>query len=146
MFSVPIKGRSPCYASLHCEENVEHSQRKENVIYRDRSRIVEFLLQLENKQQIMQNNVETQNNSMFSLYIGSLCNIAFLMARFILPLIEILTFDWLRQILYAAILCFLTNSIFLIYPLHVTYWPHITFLNPFRVTLRGILHYDVTQI
>ena len=26
---------------------------------------------------------------------------------FILPLIEILKFDWLRQILYAAILCFL---------------------------------------
>ena len=40
---------------------------------------------------------------------------------FILPLIEILKFDWLRQILYAAILCFLTNLIFLIYPLHVTY-------------------------
>ena len=41
----------------------------------------------------------------------------------ILPLIEILKFDWLivRQILYAAILCFLTNLIFLIYPLHVTY-------------------------
>ena len=48
----------------------------------------------------------------------------------ILPLIEILKFDWMRQILYAAILCFLTNIIFLIYPLHVTYWPHITFLNP----------------
>ena len=27
----------------------------------------------------------------------------------ILPLIEILKFDWLRQIIYAAILCFLTN-------------------------------------
>ena len=65
---------------------------------------------------------------------------------FILPLIEILKFDWLRQILYAAILCFLTNLIFLIYPLHVTYWPHITFLNPFHVTFRGILHYDVTQL
>ena len=66
--------------------------------------------------------------------------------QFILPLIEILKFDWLRQILYAAILCFLTNLIFLIYPLHVTYWPHITFLNPFHVTLRWILHYDVTQL
>ena len=63
---------------------------------------------------------------------------------FILPLIGILKFDWLRQILYAAIL-FLTNLIFLIYPLHVTYGPHITFLNPFHVTLRGILHYDVIQ-
>ena len=37
----------------------------------------------------------------------------------ILPLIEILKFDWLR--LYPAISCFLTNLIFLIYPLHVTY-------------------------
>ena len=54
---------------------------------------------------------------------------------FILPLIEILKFDWLRQLLYAAILCFLTNLIILIYPLHVTYWPHITFLNPFHLSL-----------
>ena len=38
-----------------------------------------------------------------------------------------------------------TNLIFLIYPLHVTYWPHITFLNPFHVTLCGILLYDVIQ-
>ena len=35
-------------------ENVECSQRRENVIYRDRSRVVELLLQLENKQKIMQ--------------------------------------------------------------------------------------------
>ena len=42
-------------------ENVEHSQRRENVKYRDRSHIVELLLQLENKKQIMQNNVETQH-------------------------------------------------------------------------------------
>ena len=40
-------------------ENVEHSQRRENVIYRDRSRVVEFSIQLEHKQQIMPNNVET---------------------------------------------------------------------------------------
>ena len=32
-------------------QNVEHSQRRENVIYTDRSRVVELLLQLENKQQ-----------------------------------------------------------------------------------------------
>ena len=57
-------------------ENLEHSQHRENVIYRDRSRIVELLLQLENKQ-IMQNNVETWHNRMYSLYIGSLCNVAF---------------------------------------------------------------------
>ena len=49
---------------VRAHENVEHSQRRENVIYRDRSRIVELLLQLENKQQIIQNNVETQHNRM----------------------------------------------------------------------------------
>ena len=63
-------------------ENVEHSQRRENDIYRDRSHIEELLLQLENKQQFMQNNVETQHKHMYSLYIGSLCNVAFPMARF----------------------------------------------------------------
>ena len=41
---------------VRTHENVEHSQRKENVIYRDRSRVVELLLQLTNKQQIMQKN------------------------------------------------------------------------------------------
>ena len=49
-------------------------------LYRDR--IVELLLQLENKQQIMQNNVATQPNRMYKLYIGSLCNVAFPLARF----------------------------------------------------------------
>ena len=39
--------------------NVAHLERKKNVIYRDRSRVVQLLLQLENKNQIMQNNVET---------------------------------------------------------------------------------------
>ena len=53
MFSVPIKGRSRCYSSLHCKETVEYSQRRENVIYRDRNCVVQLLLQLENKQQIM---------------------------------------------------------------------------------------------
>ena len=66
---------------VRAHENVEHSQRRENVD-RDRSRIVKLLLQLENKQQIMQNNVETQHKHMYSLYIGSLCNIALSMARF----------------------------------------------------------------
>ena len=61
---------------------MEHSQHRENVIYRDQSRIVELLLQLENKQQIRQNNAETQHNRMYSLYIGSLCIVAFPMARF----------------------------------------------------------------
>ena len=30
----------------------------------------------------MQNNVQTQHKNMYSLYIGSLCNVAFPMARF----------------------------------------------------------------
>ena len=36
--------------------------------------------------------------------------------QFILTLIKILKYDWLRQILYAATLCFLIKPIFLIYP------------------------------
>ena len=35
---------------VQAHENVEHSQRRENVIYRDRSRMVELLQQLKNKQ------------------------------------------------------------------------------------------------
>ena len=57
---------------VRAHENVEHSQRRENVIYRDQSRVVELLLRLENKQKIMQNNVETQQKHMYSLYIGSI--------------------------------------------------------------------------
>ena len=69
---------------VRTHENVEYSQHRENVIYmyRDRSRVVELLLQLENKEQIMQNNVETQHKHMYLLYIGNLCNVAFPMARF----------------------------------------------------------------
>ena len=67
---------------VQAHENMEHSQRRENFIYRHRSRIVELLLQLENKQQIVQNNVKTQHNRMYSLYIGSLCNVAFPKACF----------------------------------------------------------------
>ena len=43
---------------VRAHENVEHSQHRENVIYRDRSRVLELLLQLENKQHIMHNNVK----------------------------------------------------------------------------------------
>ena len=68
---------------VRTHENVEHSQRKENVIYRDRSCVVELLLQLTNKQQIMPKIVEIQHKHMYSLYIGSLCNVAFPTARFI---------------------------------------------------------------
>ena len=68
---------------VRAHENVEHSQCKENVIYRDQSCVVELLLQLKNKHQIMQNNVETQHKHMYLLYmyIGSLCKVAFPMAR-----------------------------------------------------------------
>ena len=45
-------------------------------MYRDRSRVVELLSKLENKQ-IMQNNVETQHKHMYSL-----CKIAFPIAHF----------------------------------------------------------------
>ena len=67
---------------VRAHENVKHSKRTENFIYRDRNRIIKLLLQLENKQEIMQNNEETQHNRMYSLYIGRLCNVAFPMARF----------------------------------------------------------------
>ena len=63
-----------CFIALRgvqAHENVEHSQLRDN-IDRDRSRVVELLLQLENKQQIIQNNVETQHKHMYSLYFGSL--------------------------------------------------------------------------
>ena len=38
---------------VRAHENMEHSQRRENIIYRDRNNVVELLLQLENKQQII---------------------------------------------------------------------------------------------
>ena len=44
---------------IRAHETVEHSQRRENVIYKDRYRVVELLLQLEKKKQIMHNDVET---------------------------------------------------------------------------------------
>ena len=53
---------------VRAHENVEHSQRMEKVIYRDRSRILELLLQLENKQQIMQNNVDLTQAHVFVKY------------------------------------------------------------------------------
>ena len=76
MFSAPIKGRFRCYASLHCEEN-GHRERGtfttqgKRYIHSDRSRVLELFLQFESKQQIMQNNMETQQKIMYSFYIGS---------------------------------------------------------------------------
>ena len=51
-------------------------------MYRDRSGILELLLQLENKQQIIQNNLRLNTMACYSLYIGSMYNVAFPMARF----------------------------------------------------------------
>ena len=43
----------------------------------DRSRVVEFWLELENKQQIMSNNVESEHKHMYLWYIVSLCKKVF---------------------------------------------------------------------
>ena len=68
---------------VRAHENVEHSQRRENVIYRDRSKPYSRVFTTIGKHtQIIQNNVETQHNHMYSLHIGSLCNVAFPIARF----------------------------------------------------------------
>ena len=53
-------------------KNVTRLQHRYNVIHRDQSHDVEFLLQLENKQQIMQNNAETQHTHIYSLYMAVL--------------------------------------------------------------------------
>ena len=54
---------------VQVHENVEHSQRRENVIYRDQIRVVELLLQL---RELENKNVENQHKHMYSLYIDSL--------------------------------------------------------------------------
>ena len=71
-----LKLKTIALQGVRAHENVDNSQRRENVINKDRSRVVQLLLQ-QNKQQIMQNNVETQHKHMYLLYIGSLCNVAF---------------------------------------------------------------------
>ena len=69
LLSAPIKGRFQGYASLNCDEygqlrtwNIYNAGK---TLYRDRSHVVEFLLHLENKQQIMPNNVETQHKHVY---------------------------------------------------------------------------------
>ena len=59
-------------------KNVAHLQHRKNIMYRDQSRIVE----LDKIQQIKQSYQGTQHKHIYSLYIGSLCYIAFPMARF----------------------------------------------------------------
>ena len=52
---------------VQAHRNVAHLQHGYDVnIYIDRSRVVELLLQLENKQQIITNNLETQHKHMYS--------------------------------------------------------------------------------
>ena len=65
--------------------------------YRDRSRLVQLLLQLE----IMQNNVETQHKHMYSLYIVYLVVcvliVAFPMTRFIcIETLQVFVEIWMR--------------------------------------------------
>ena len=68
---------------VRAHENAKHSKRRENVINRDRSRKVELLLQLEKQTtNHAKNYVEIQHNRTYSLYFGSLYNVAFPMARF----------------------------------------------------------------
>ena len=55
-----LKLKTIALQGVRAHENVDNSQRRENVINKDRSRVVQLLLQ-QNKQQIMQNNVETQH-------------------------------------------------------------------------------------
>ena len=82
LFSAHIKGRSQCYASLHCDDYV-HNKKVEHVqLYIWMEAICgRVFVTVENKQQIMLNNVETQHKHMYSLYIQfgtcSLCNIVF---------------------------------------------------------------------
>ena len=65
VFSATIKDRFRCYASWHYEENgyigTRHIYNAGKTlymyIYSDRSRVVELLLHLDSKQQIMTNNV-----------------------------------------------------------------------------------------
>ena len=51
------------------------------MVYRKRSRVVSFLLQLENKQQIMPNNVDTQKKHMYTcirdIVVHVVCHIVF---------------------------------------------------------------------
>ena len=49
---------------VRAHKNVAHLQRRYNIIYPDRNRVIEFLLHLENNQ-TMPNNVETQHKHMF---------------------------------------------------------------------------------
>ena len=69
---------------VRAHKNVVHLQHRYNRIYSDRNHVIELLVQFKNKQQIMQNNVETQIKHTHSLYIqfGSLCNITLSMAHF----------------------------------------------------------------
>ena len=70
MFSAPIKVRSPCFASLHCEEYGQIHVRTWHIY--NKGKTLEAL-QMENKQQIMQNNVDSTQLHVFVIYIIVVC-------------------------------------------------------------------------
>ena len=87
MFSCPYKRQISMlhFIALRVYGHIRtcHIYNKDKTLfYRDQRRVGKLLLQLDNKQLIMQNNVETQHEYIYSLYIGSLCNIAFPMTHF----------------------------------------------------------------
>ena len=72
--SAPLKGRSRCYTSLHCDEyghlikwNI-YNAGETLYMYRDQSRVVEFLLHFENKQRIMPNSGDSTQAHVFLIY------------------------------------------------------------------------------
>ena len=68
--SAPIKGRSQCYAPLHCDE-YEHlrtwhiyNASKTLYMYRDQNCVVDFFFLIEKHS--LPNNMETQHSQMYS--------------------------------------------------------------------------------
>ena len=69
-----LKLKADLNATLHCiARRMWNIQNAGKMLYMswDRNCVVQLLLQLENKQQIMQNNVEILHKHMYSLYIVS---------------------------------------------------------------------------
>ena len=73
MFSLHLAYMAGLNATIHCiTRSTGNIHNAGKTLYRDQIRVVELLLQfreLENKQQMMQNNVENQHKHMYSLYI-----------------------------------------------------------------------------
>ena len=89
----PMKGRSQCYRFIALQGvwtgNIYNTGK---TLYKDQSCALDFFMTLENKQQIMQNNVKTTQAYRYvfvPFYIGSLCNVVFPMSCF--------TWSWLHR-------------------------------------------------